>query len=174
MPPSGANVGFGDGQEKFLAPNRQVAAFTDVLARETGDEYASWYASTRSDLVHDDWEMRIYRMCNEDNYKIDLPADAPLLTWYKDAGEVAIHSALGDTEDDMAIGFRSSQFGSGSHTTSSQNAFNLIFGGKTVFRSSGYYQSFSDAHNLMWYRHSRGHNTILVNGIGQTYDTSSY
>ena len=174
MPPSGANVGFGDGQEKFLAPNRQVAAFTDFLARETGDAYASWYASTRSDLVHDDWEMRIYRMCNEDNYKIDLPADAPLLTWYKDAGEVAIHSALGDTEDDMAIGFRSSQFGSGSHTTSSQNAFNLIFGGKTVFRSSGYYQSFSDAYNLMWYRHSRGHNTILVNGIGQPYDTSAY
>lgn len=174
MPPSGANLGFGDGQEKNPEPNRQMAAFADFLARETGDGYASWYASTRSDLVRDDWEMRIYRMCNSDTYTGSFPDDAPLLTWYKDAGEVAIHSSLESTPDDLAIGFRSSQFGSGSHTTSSQNAFNLLFGGKTIFRSSGYYQSFSDAHNLMWYRHSRGHNTILVNGIGQPYTTKAY
>lgn len=174
MPPSGANTGFGDGHEKNPEPNRQMAAFADFLAREVGDGYASWYASSRPDLVRDDWEMRIYRMCNEDTYLGVIPDDVPLLTWYKDAGEVTIHSSLTELADDLAIGFRSSQYGSGSHTTSSQNAFNMVYGGKTVFCSSGYYQSFSDAHNLMWYRHSRGHNTILVNGIGQPYTTKAY
>lgn len=174
MPPKGANAGFGDGQEKNPEPNRQMAAFADFLARETGDGFASWYASSRPDLVRDDWELRIYRMCNNYNYTGSLPDDVPLLTWYKDAGEVSIHSSLTDAAEDLNIGFRSSQYGSGSHTTSSQNAFNIVYGGKTVFRSSGYYQSFSDAHNLLWYRHSRGHNTILVNGIGQPYCTSAY
>lgn len=174
MPPVGANTGFGDGHEKNPEPNRQMAAFADFLAREVGDGYASWYATSRPDLVRDDWEMRIYRMCNEDTYRASLPDDVPLLTWYKDAGEVTIHSSLTETSDDLALGFRSSQYGSGSHTTSSQNAFNMVYGGKTIFCSSGYYQSFSDAHNLMWYRHSRGHNTILVNGIGQPYTTKAY
>lgn len=174
MPPAGANTGFGDGHEKNPEPNRQMAAFADFLAREVGDGYASWYAKSRPDLVHDDWELRIYRMCNDDSYVSNLPDDVPLLTWYKDAGEVSIHSSLTENSDDLAIGFRSSQYGSGSHTTSSQNAFNMVFGGKTIFCSSGYYQSFSDAHNLMWYRHSRGHNTILVNGIGQPYTTKAY
>ncbi len=174
MPPSGANTGFGDGHEKNPEPNRQMAAFADFLAREVGDGYAIWYATSRPDLVRDDWEMRIYRMCNDDTYTGSVPEDIPLLTWYKDAGEVSIHSSLTEAADDLALGFRSSQYGSGSHTTSSQNAFNMVFGGKTIFCSSGYYQSFSDAHNLMWYRHSRGHNTILVNGIGQPYTTKAY
>ena len=174
MPPSGANVGFGDGQERNPEPNRQMAAFADFLARETGDSFATWYASQRPDLVRDDWELRVYRMCNTDSYPGTVPSEVPMLTWYRDAGEVAMHSSLTDVESDVAVGFRSSQFGSGSHTTSSQNAFNLLYAGKTVFRSSGYYQSFSDAHNLMWYRHSRGHNTILVDGIGQPYTTAAY
>lgn len=174
MPPAGANAGFGDGHEKNPEPNRQMASFADFLARETGDGYASWYASSRPDLVHDDWEMRLYRMCNNDSYDGYLPDDTPLLTWFKDAGEISIHSDLANTVDDLALGFRSSQYGSGSHTTSSQNAFNMVYGGKSVFIHSGYYQNFSDAHNLLWYRHSRSHNTVLIDGIGQPYSTQAY
>lgn len=174
MPPSGANVGFGDGQEKNTEPNRQMAAFADFLARETGDAFATWYATSRPDLVRDDWELRIYRMCNTDTYLGDMATDFPMLTLFEDAGEVAIHTELTESSTDLALGFRSSPYGSGSHTTSSQNAFNLVYGGKTIFRSSGYYQSFSDAHNLMWYRHTRGQNSVLINGIGQPYTTAAY
>ncbi len=174
MPPIGNNVGFGDGQERNPEPNRQMAAFADFLARETGDAYAGWWAAQRPDLVRDDWELRIYRMCQADTYETESPDEMPMLKWYHDTGEVAIHTALTDPASDVAVGFRSSQFGSGSHTTASQNAFNLLYGGNVVFRSSGYYQSFSDAHNLMSYRHSRAHNTILVDGIGQPYCTSAY
>ena len=74
----------------------------------------------------------------------------------------------------MAIGFRSSTFASGSHTVANQNCFNLLYKGVDVYRSSGYYQNFSDAHNLMSYRHTRAHNTILVNGIGQPYSLKGY
>lgn len=174
MPPAGANAGFGDGNEKNPEPNRQMAAFADFLARERGDAFATWYATSRPDLVHDDWEMRLYRMCNPDTYAGTIPDNVPLLTWYRDAGEVTMHSALTDPTSDLQIGFRSSQFGSGSHTTACQNAFNLVYAGQRIFGSAGYYQNFSDAHNLLQYRHTRGHNTILVNGMGQPYTTRAY
>ena len=39
---------------------------------------------------------------------------------------------------------------------------------------TGYYLNFSDAHNLMSYRHTRAHNSILVDGIGQPFSTEGY
>ncbi len=40
--------------------------------------------------------------------------------------------------------------------------------------SSGYYTSFADPHTLLQYRHSRGHNTILADGIGQSIGEEGY
>lgn len=174
FPPHSASNGFGDASEQGDTPNRLTAAFADYLARETGDAYAGWYAAECADLVAQDYELRLYRMCADRTYDMAFPADAPKMLWYEDTGEVSMHSHPGSTDDDLALSFRSSTFGSGSHTTASQNAFNLLFKGKAVYRSTGYYQNFSDAHNLMSYRHSRAHNTLLVNGIGQPYSSKGY
>ena len=173
-PPGSKSNGFGDNSEKGSEPNRLVAAFADYLARETGDSYAGWYAGECRELLRRDYELRLYRMCTEQDYNTTFPARADKMVWYKDAGEVAMHSAPEDTGKDLALSFRSSTFGSGSHTTASQNAFNLLYKGVDVYRSTGYYQNFSDAHNLMSYRHTRAHNSLLVNGIGQPYSTEGY
>ena len=173
-PPGSKTNGFGDNSEKGTEPNRLIAAFADYLACETGDSYAAWYAGECRDLLRRDYELRLYRMCTDQNYDTAFPADAAKMVWYKDAGEVAMHSHPEDTGKDLALSFRSSTFGSGSHTTASQNAFNLLYKGADVYRSTGYYQNFSDAHNLMSYRHTRAHNTLLVNGIGQPYSTEGY
>lgn len=173
-PPGSKSNGFGDSSEKGNEPNRLIAAFADFLACETGDAYAGWYAGECRELLRRDYELRLYRMCTNQDYDTDFPADADKMVWYKDAGEVAMHSHPEDTGKDLALSFRSSTFGSGSHTTASQNAFNLLYKGTDVYRSTGYYQNFSDAHNLMSYRHSRAHNTLLVNGIGQPYSTEGY
>lgn len=173
-PPGSKSNGFGDSSEKGSEPNRLVAAFADYLACETGDSYAGWYAGECRELLRRDYELRLYRMCTEQDYNTTFPARADKMVWYKDAGEVAMHSAPEDTGKDLALSFRSSTFGSGSHTTASQNAFNLLYKGVDVYRSTGYYQNFSDAHNLMSYRHTRAHNSLLVNGIGQPYSTEGY
>lgn len=172
--PGGKSSGFGDSSENGTEPGRQRVAFADFLARETGDAYAGWYAKQCEKTLRTDIEMRLYRMASTRTYPTTLPENAPKLIWYKDIGEVAVHTRPGDVENGLALSFRSSTFGSGSHTTASQNAFNLLYKGADVYRSSGYYQSFADAHNLMSYRHSRAHNTILVNGIGQPYSTKGY
>lgn len=173
-PPDSKSTGFGDGSERRDEPGRQRAAFADFLAKETGDEYAGWYAGQCSDLVKQDFELRLYRMARTKSYDTALPSDAPKMKWYKDIGEVVMHSDLGYIPNNVTLSFRSSTFGSGSHTLADQNSFNLLYGGKEVYYHSGYYLDFSDAHNLMSYRHTRAHNTILVNGIGQPFSTKGY
>lgn len=173
-PPHSKSVGFGDGSENGDEPHRLQVAFADFLARENGDSYAGWYAKKCQSTLYQDYELRLYHMVRNQSYLTELPSNAPKLIWYKDAGEVAIHSDLSNPEQNLTIGFRSSTFASGSHTVANQNSFNLLYKGVDVFRSSGYYQNFSDAHNLMSYRHTRAHNTILVNGIGQPYSLKGY
>lgn len=174
-PTGSMGVGFGDNSERYATTNRQYPVFADFLAAETGDGFAGWYATQNAALVRNDWDLRLYRITRQGAaYGTEVPDDITNMAIYPDAGEVAMHSNITDTSSDLAVAFRSSGFGSGSHTTASQNAFNLYYGGRPVLHSSGYYQNFSDAHNLMSYRHSRAHNTILVNGIGQPYTTRAY
>lgn len=172
-PPQSGSLGFGDGVERYDTPQRQRAAFADFLAGELRDSYAGWYADQCSQALVRDPDMRLYRMAMNRTYDTNLPALAKMM-WYKDAGEVVMHSHLNGRGTDVGLSFRSSTFGSGSHTLADQNAFKLLYGGQNVYISTGYYRNFSDAHNLMSYRHSRAHNTILVNGIGQPYSTKGY
>lgn len=171
------SAGFGDQNEKWNEPDRQRMAFVDYLARELKDPYAAWYASRCTRILRGDYDSRLYRMARGriayPNEKA-LPAGSAKALWMKDIGQVAAHSALQNTSRNLFLSFRSSQFGSGSHTLADQNSFNIHFRGVPVFRSTGYYLNFSDAHNLMSYRHTRASNSILINGIGQPFTTRAY
>ncbi|MDE6778795.1 MAG: DUF4962 domain-containing protein, partial [Alistipes sp.] len=174
-PPQSMSAGFGDGADQTAAPTRIRVAFADFLARELNDAYAGWYSRACEQTLHDDYQMRLYRIVRgAEEYPADLPADAPRMLWYRDAGEVVMHSAMTSPADNLSLSFRSSPFGSGSHTLADQNSFNILCGGRPVYRRTGYYLNFSDAHNITSYRHSRAHNTILVDGIGQPFSTSAY
>lgn len=173
-PPKSWNAGFGDGNEKSNEPPRQRVAFADFIARETGDPYAAWYADYNANW-HSDFDLRLYRMANPKNYDGSrFPKGAPKAYWFKDCGEMEAHTDLQHPGKGLFLSFRSSPFGSGSHTLADQNCFNLHYRGVPVYRSTGYYLNFSDAHNLMSYRHTRAHNTLLVAGKGQPFTTRAY
>ena len=131
-PPHSKSIGFGDGSESGNEPSRVLAAFADFLAKENTDPYSGWYADQCKELVLQDYEFRLYRMIRTQSYTTELPSNAPKLIWYKDAGEVAIHTHLANPEQDMAIGFRSSTFASGSHTVANQNCFCLLYTSRCV------------------------------------------
>lgn len=177
FPAGTMSAGFGDQNERAAAPDRQRLSFEDFLAKELDNPYAAWYATNCQRELRRDFDMRLYRMATGwKTYtasKTLLPSSTKAL-WYEDIGEVVAHSAIQNTNRNLFLSFRSSQFGSGSHTLSDQNSFNLHFRGVPVYRSTGYYLHFSDAHNLMSYRHTRAHNTILVDGIGQPFTTRAY
>ncbi|MCS2584604.1 heparinase II/III-family protein [Bacteroides sp. BFG-551] len=40
--------------------------------------------------------------------------------------------------------------------------------------NAGYYQNYSDAHAILQYRNTRGHNTVMINNIGQPFTTRAY
>ena len=112
--------------------------------------------------------------CQKNDYVSDFPDSHPKMMWLEDMGEVIAHSDVKNVDNDFAMSFRSSTFGSGSHTLADQNSFNVLYRGDYVYNSTGYYQNFSDKHNILSYRHSRAHNTILVDGIGQPFSTTGY
>ena len=171
------SAGFGDQNERATTPDRQRLAFSDFLAKELDNPYSAWYATNCQRELRRDFDMRLYRMATSwKTYtasKTLLPSSTKAL-WYEDIGEVVAHSAIQNTNRNLFLSFRSSPFGSGSHTLADQNSFNLHFRGVPVYRSTGYYLNFSDAHNLMSYRHTRAHNSILVDGIGQPFTTRAY
>lgn len=175
FPPRTKSAGFGDGNETSNIPPRQRVALADYIARETGDPYAVWYCNETKAAIGD-FDTRLQRMASQKSFPVDapLPEDAPKALWMKDTGEMLAHSNLPRYRENLFLSFRSSPFGSGSHTLADQNSFNLHFRGVPVYRSTGYYLNFSDPHNLLSYRHTRAHNTILVDGIGQPFSTKGY
>lgn len=175
-PPKSLSAGFGDGSQIGTDTGRQRTSFADFLARKTGDKYAAWYAQQLQNF-YGDFEQRMYRMVWEQDYNDTvcvLPNSDVKAVWFKDCGEMSVHSDLTGYNNNLMLSFRSSPFGSGSHTLADQNSFNLSFRGEPVYRTTGYYLHFSDPHNLLSYRHTRAHNTILIDGIGQPFTTRAY
>jgi hypothetical protein len=82
-------------------------------------------------------------------------------------GWVAMHSALGDAQNDVWALFKSGRFGSFSHSHGDQNTFQLNAYGRALTIDSGYYPSYGSPHDTLWTRQTRAHNGVLVNGRGQ-------
>jgi hypothetical protein len=84
-----------------------------------------------------------------------------------DIGWVAMHSALGEAENDVWALFKASRFGSFSHSHADQNTFQLNAYGRPLLIDSGYYPWMGSPHDQLWTRQTRAHNGVLVNGRGQ-------
>jgi hypothetical protein len=95
------------------------------------------------------------------------PAGLDGSRYFADIGWVAMHSALGDARQDVWALFKSSRFGSFSHSHADQNTFQLNAYGRALLIDSGYYPWYGSPHDVLWTRQTRAHNGILVNGRGQ-------
>lgn len=167
---------FGDGHEKRNGkPLRIRSAFADFLSRTTNDPYATWYSAVNN-RYDTEFETRLYRLASGKQRPVnsELPPDAPKAVWFKDCGEMVANSNMRNLKKNVSLSFRSSPFGSGNHTHSDQNAFNLHYGGEAIYHAVGHYMNFSDPHNLLSYRNTRAHNTMLINGIGQPFTPDAH
>lgn len=173
-PVGSGSCGFGDGSSGGDTPSRQRIAFADFLARRTGDAYACWYAGKGIDLLLSDFLLRLDRIVGGSLYATEAPQQVEKMVWYKDTGEAVMHSALGDNDHNLSLAFRSSRFGCTEHTFANENAFNLLYKGVDVYRNTGYYLKYGSPHHITDCRHTRAHNTLLVNGVGQGFTTKAY
>jgi hypothetical protein len=176
-PPGSAPDGFGDGCEGRQLPPVSRLAFTDVLGKHFDDPCAGWYV--RESLkplrakLEADGSLRWLRLRAGDDSPapVSKPFDLPQARLFNDIGEVAMHTDLANPTKNLMVAFRSSPFGSFNHAHADQNSFNILFGGNRLFANSGYYIAYGDAHFKGWYKHSRGHDTILIDNKGQSIGT---
>lgn len=92
---------------------------------------------------------------------------------FRDVGEVDMHTDFLNKEKDFQVMMHSSPYGSLMHTHPCQNAFNLAYGGQDIFWKAGFYNGGS-LHNLLSYKCSRAHNTIIADGMVQGFNRSAY
>jgi acetyl esterase/lipase len=101
-----------------------------------------------------------------------LPAAKPLSElpqsrFFRDVGWVSLHSALGKPDDDIQITFKSSPYGSFSHSHADQNAFILNAFGEGLAINSAYREFHRSPHHQQWTWQTKSKNDLLIDGVGQ-------
>lgn len=176
-PPHSRSDGFGDGTELKAHPATSHLAFMEDMARRFDDAQAAWYVKQWQKKVGENSDPLLlwHRITNENvKPRPRSPKGLPQAKCFDDVGIVSLHTNLADTSQNLMVGMRSSPYGSLLHSHQCQNAFNIFYGGESLFRNSGYYTSAGDAHSKTWYRATRGHNAVLIDGTGQPRGSENY
>ena len=89
------------------------------------------------------------------------------LRHFKGIGWVGVQHAMDDPDSNIHFVFKSSQFGSISHSHGDQNSFCMSAFGEDMAIQSGHYVAFNSSMHRTWRRQTRSKNAILINGKGQ-------
>jgi hypothetical protein len=92
---------------------------------------------------------------------------------FRDVGVAAMHGEPLDPARNLMVNFSSAVNGSFQHLHPSQNAFCIAYGGEPLFWRTGYYNGGAE-HDILSYKCSRAHNTILADGLVQGFDLKAY
>ncbi len=94
-------------------------------------------------------------------------SELPPYRYFADVGWVSLHSALGRPADDIQVTFKSSPYGSFSHSHADQNSFILNAYGEGLAINSAYREFHNSPHHRDWTRQTISKNALLINGAGQ-------
>ena len=94
-------------------------------------------------------------------------AELPATRFFRDVGWVSLHSALGRPADDIQLTFKSSPYGSFSHSHADQNSFILNAYGESLAINSAYREYHNSPHHQAWTRQTISKNDLLIDGVGQ-------
>lgn len=181
FPPQVESTQFGDEHEYLNSRPHRYIGFADLLARELQNPYMNTYLDklTGGDeklLIRDNM-FSVYRLLTDKkrpDEKKDLDSEMSQSRLFKDIGVAVMHTNAANPCEGIMASFISSPYGSSGHAHANHNSFSLNVNGQKMFGSSGYYSHFSDRHNLLHYRNSRGHNTIIADGLSQRIGEESY
>jgi len=167
--------------DKYEFPTINYAGYADAAARRFHDPYAALFtryctAHLETDLSTDsEWEWyRIVKGYDEEFPETDNTFKISQAAWFPDVGVAYMHTTLPVIENNLMFSVRSSPFGPLGHAHADQNGFNIAYGGKRLFYNTGYRPAMGDPHFLGWYKHTKGHNSVLIDGKGQPYNAGAY
>ncbi len=161
--PIGSYGGFGEGAgRKKSESNSQVTAGMKRTAYFTGNSYAKWYAENAKGMgsVND---FSDYYANMSDSVASMSPKDLPLSHEFRDIGVAVMTSSLEDS-DRVQLTFRSSPYGTYSHSFSDNNGFLISAFGENLAIHSGYYDAFGSPHEQNIHRQTFANNSITTDG----------
>ena len=181
QPPGVPGASFGDITSEDPAFRRRV--LMTKLSRAVGDDAFRWYLQNTPtidelekggadrELAWREWgvEDLVALLTPEEEASTGLAAPTwlPKSKWFKDIGWVAMHSDILQPQDGVSVYFKSSRYGSISHSHADQNSFHLSAFGQPLLIDSGYYPWYGSPHHLLWSKQTHAHNAVLVSGRGQ-------
>ncbi len=158
--PPGTPVGaFGDGAEQVLT--EAWARFGKAYTLFAPTPLGRWYASQLSG--EDLRRFELVLAPPADSSPAPYPTGTPNAALFPSIGWAAMHSDLSDAAR-VSLYFRSSFFGSYSHSHADQNSFVINAGGRALAIDSGYYDGYATPHWWQWYKQTRAHNAITYDG----------
>ena len=170
---------FGDDSTMGDLPSLKIGYNLRQFAGVTGNGAYQWYYD---EIKRNDpgTEMAFYNYgwwdlnFDELAYRTDFPlieAQPPAaddtLRWFEGVGWAAIQTGMADPEKHIQFVFKSSKFGSISHSHGDQNAFCLAGFGEDLAIQSGHYVAFNSSMHQNWRRQTCSKNAILIDGKGQ-------
>ena len=114
------------------------------------------------------WDTNFDELVFQTDFPV-VPATPPEsgLRHFKGIGWVGVQHAMDNPDSHVHFVFKSSQFGSISHSHGDQNSFCMSAFGEDMAIQSGHYVAFNSSMHQSWRRQTRSKNAILINGKGQ-------
>ncbi|MCF2871172.1 DUF4962 domain-containing protein [Octadecabacter sp. G9-8] len=176
-PPDTKRASMGDDSALGDLPAIKTALNMRQFAGVTGKGEYQWYCDENL-RTNPGTEMAFYNWgwwdTNFDElvFQTDFPvveATPPQggLRHFKGIGWVGVQHAMDDPDNHVHLVFKSSPFGSISHSHGDQNAFCMSAYGEDLAIQSGHYVAFNSSMHRNWRRQTRSKNAILINGKGQ-------
>ncbi len=160
---------FGDSAEGGGPGVRGGSGYAELMsfhAHRYNDPYIGWWV--KQILGYRGQKDGFGALLHEDELPTKAPVDLPNSHVFKGVGWAGLHSDLTRPEHDTCLIFKSSPYGSVSHSHADQNAFVIMKGGTALAIPSGYYgPSYGKPHHAQWTRATKANNCILVDGQGQ-------
>ncbi|MHC4226961.1 MAG: DUF4962 domain-containing protein, partial [Planctomycetota bacterium] len=166
---------FGDAAESGGPGVRGGSGYADLMsfhAHRYNDPYVGWWVKQVPDYRGQ--KDGFAALLHEDELHAEAPADLPDSGVFRGVGWAGLHSDLTHPESDTCLIFKSSPYGSVSHSHADQNAFAIMKGGTALAIPSGYYgPSYGKPHHAQWTRSTKANNCVLVDGQGQKIRVAS-
>jgi len=160
---------FGDSAEKGGPGIGRGSGYAELMvfhAHRYDDPYIGWWVKQIPGYTGGG--SGFLSLLHEDELLAKPPKDLPNSRVFRGVGWAGLHSDIADPEKDTCMIFKSSPYGSVSHSHGDQNAFAIMKGGTALAIPSGYYgPSYGKPHHAEWTRSTKANNCILVDGRGQ-------
>ena len=169
-------MGFGDHSDPWSAKWNAISDLVELIGVETGtSEFDGYVESLRRYADRSTTpEFRVLPGVTSQLFLAPEPKrraqdrdDDKVLHVYPEVGWAAIRTEPEDPERDIALIFRSSPYGSISHSHANNNDLILHAGGKVLAMPSGYYDGSGSNHHSEWVRHTKSHNCVTLSDASQ-------